>query len=791
MNTKHPVWALAFTVALTPMLPARADGGAFQPQELGSLSSVATVNDASALAVNPAALAFEPGTELFLSRSLNGLEQTNFFLAGNGFGSSWQQYRSNGRFLNDLTLGTSANLGYGLSLGGNFSYLQFLDNLGGNSATFDLSAMYRPNGVLSMGLSVQNLNNPVIGANSLKRYYRAGLGVRPFGDRLTLSLDGGWSEGDPSAQITPWLGVSAMPLSGLTINALVNNQLDYSLGLGFQFDQVGTGFLSGISHNRAAESDLLYATSSGLEAAHSLPLGFPHVAYMRLEGNLHDQPGPFDLQQRTYPGVLKLVERIDQAKEDSRVTGLVLELNNVRAGLADIQAVRDAVARFRTYNKPVVAYVVDAGMGAYYLATSANQIIQSPAGSLDITGLSSSIPFFHGVLEKLGIHPEFVAIGKYKSAPQQYTRSGPTAPAKEEEDALLDAQYEQMVDGIASARRMTPLEVKALIAHGMFTPPRAKEKNLIDAISYPDEVPTLLGKGRAIAQSLHIKKPTTWAIPDEISVISIDGTIARGLGGHNLIDGASVGSATLAAALSDARQNPNVKAVVIEIDSPGGDAVAADEIGRQIDLLRLAKKPVIVSMGNVAASGGYWAAAAGDRIYAEPGTITGSIGVFSGQFIFSGLMNTLGVTVSTSKRGAHADMGSGFRPLSKEELALLGEQARYTYVQFLNRVAKGRHMTPSAVDAIAQGRVWAGTSAKGIGLVDRFGDLQTAIDDAYKSAKLNPYTTMLAFYPRPENILEALSANSMDAQLSRTLDAAEGYSRVKNRLLMPGAASTP
>lgn len=775
----------AVLVGAEPAAAATMD--AFAPQELGSLSSVAAIEDASALAINPAALAFQRGGHLFLSRSVNGLEQTNLFLTGGGFGSAWQQYRAGGRFLNDFTLGTGIEGPGGLALGGTFSYLQFLDSQGGNSANFGLSAIYRPNPWFSTGLTVNNLTKPPVGGTAtLDRFYRGGVAIRPGTDRLTISLDAGWREGTPIDQVTPWLGVQAQPIPGFVVRGLVDNQLQYSLGLGMQFGQLSTGFMSGMSHGRVGASDVAYFATSDLTERNALNLGFDRLAYIRLEGTLADEPiNAFDIRQDYYPGVLHLTKRIEQAKADPRINGVVLDIRGLSTGLATIQELRDAITDFRASGKTAIAYVYTADVAEYYLATSCEKIVVHPAGTIAVRGLAATVPFFKGFFDKIGVKPQFVAIGKYKSAPEQFTRRSFTEPAEEQTRELLNAQFGQLVDGIAKARRLTKEEVTTLIDKGMFSPPLAKERGLVDAVAYPDEVPGLFEKGPALTYPLAVHKPATWGAPDVLAVVHINGTITRGESAGDLINGVTSGSATVTRALRDIRDNDQVKAVVIRVDSPGGDAVASDEIGREIDLVRESGKPVIISMGDVAASGGYWVAANGTRIYAEPGTITGSIGVFTGSFVFSDLLKKLDITTQTLKRGEHADMESGVRPLTEAELTMLRENARYTYVQFLERVAQGRKIATSRVDELAQGRVWAGSKAEEVGLIDKVGGLEVAIEDARAAAEMEPTTTVLEFYPKPGAVWETFDDSNMDAQIKRTLRAAETLSRTQSWLLMP------
>ena len=790
---------VALSLALAPA-PAYAVAPDFAPLELGSLSSAAGLEDASALAVNTAALAFQRSSELYFGRSLNGLDQTSLFLTGGGGGFAWQQFRtSDNRFLNAYRFGGSFEAIGGLAFGGSFNYLQFLDGQGGNSPDFGLSALYRPNSWVAAGLAVHHLNQPAVeaavgttGASVLRRQYRPGIAIRPGTERITLSLDGAWNEGDRIDAVVPWAGVQLEPIPGLTVRGIVNQKLDYSLGLGLQFGQVGTGFMTGVTGPRFAGSDMAYVTTSDLENRRAMRIGASRMAYMRLEGDLLDIPQSiFELRQDYYPGVLHLTRRIAEAKADPKVTGLVLDLRGVSAGLGKIQELRDAVADFKTAGKPAIAFVTDPAMGEYYLAVAADKIYQHPAGSLDLKGLSMTTPFFKGFFDKIGVQPQFVGIGKYKSAPEQFMRKDLSDPAREQEEALLTDAYDMIVDAIAKARRLSKDEVKAIVARGMITPPVAKEKRLVDDVVYPDQVPGLVEKGSANTYHLAEYKPDTWALPDKLAVVVIDGSITRGESdGGNLIDGSNSGSATVTRALRALRKDDAVKAIVIRVDSPGGDAVASDEIGREIDLIRLENKPVIISMGDVAASGGYWVAANGTRIYAEPGTITGSIGVFSGHFAFRGLIDKLGITTETIKRGEHADMDGGARPWTEAEQAMIRDHARYTYVQFLDRVAKGRRMATSRVDELAQGRVWSGVRALDNGLIDKFGGLEAAIADARQMGELDPTRSVVEFWPKPGSLWETFDDSNMDAQLRRTANAVKRYSRVNTWLIAPQAEPT-
>ncbi len=795
-----PTLVTALGVVAAPV-QASTPYGSFLPSELGSLSSVATVEDASALAINPAAMGFQRSSEIFLSRSLNGNDATHALFTGGGGGSAWQQFRTpQDRFLNQYLFGGAWTPFNGLALGGSFGLMQFLDAQGGNAADLGLSMSYRPSPWFSAGLVVNHLNQAAVGRRiegtglgldvaTLKRRYRGGVAIAPGTRRILVSLDAAWEEGAAADTVDVWLGLQGEIIPGLTLRGMADPKGRISLGVGTQFGQLGAGMMAATPTGRIGSSDLMYVTSSDWTAKRSLQLGIPHLAYVRLEGDLGAQGGGLlDLRSLVYPGVLHTTRRIAQAKDDPLITGMILDLRGVTLGVGRLQELREAIAAFRAAGKTTAAYITDPDLGEYYLASACERIILHPGGSLSITGLSTTIPFFKGVLEKLGVQPQFVAIGKYKSAPEQFTRKDLSQTAKEQDQALLADQFEQMVMGIASSRRLSREEVIALINRGIWTPPAAKDKSLIDAIMYPDQVPEYLAKGPAFNYGLDVVKPDTWGEADIVAVVRIDGDITRGEGSdQDLLTGRSAGSATVTRALREIRQDDRIKAVVLRVDSPGGDAVAADEIGRELDLLRLQNKPVIVSMGDVAASGGYWVAANGVRIYAEPGTITGSIGVFTGQFVFKGLLDKLFITTETLNQGAHADYQSGLRPMTDQELDLLREGARYTYGQFLERVAQGRRMSVNRVDQLAQGRVWSGTRALDIGLVDRPGGLETAIQDAMQTAALNPDLTVLQVYPRPGSLLETFDDSTMNTQLKRATQRLETWQRTRTWLLAPSS----
>lgn len=767
--------ALALACWWVPTAPAWAQTASgsspLYPTELGTLSSVAGVVDATALGVNPAALAFQSGSEAFLSRSLWGsAEATNLFLAGPSWGSSWQQLRHSSGYLNAFNSGAAWPLGYGLAVGGRLGLLQGLGTGGGAAPDLGLGLLLRPSAWFSAGLALDHLTQPALGASPLARRYRLGMALRPLGPRLTLNADLGWREGDPWLQAQPWAGLTAEPWPGLWLRASGNLQGEASLGMGVELGHLASGLMvpaPGLPGAGGGQA-IAYARTTERRAPRPLPLGPEGLAYFRLEGDLSQDPSWWSFGEVPQPGVLALTQALARAGQDPKVTGVVLHLGTLSLGMGRLQELREAILAFKATKKSTLAYLSDGSLGSYYLACAADTIAMHPGGALDVKGFASTDYFLRGLLDKLGVVPQFVGVGRFKSAPEAYERGGRSEASREQDEALLDAMFGQVVGAIAQARRRDPAEIRRVIDRAILTPQLARELGLIDQIAYPDEVPALAKAPGAWAYRLEPERVEVWGEPDQVALVLVDGPMARGVSSRNLLQGASVGSDTIARTLRALREDARVKAVVVRVESPGGDALAADEMGRELDLLRLAGKVVVISMGDVAASGGYWIAANGTRIFAMPGTITGSIGVFSGYFATAGLMAKLGVVPETLRRGLHADMDEGHRLRDAAELDLLRDQARHTYGQFLARVAKGRRMEGARVDAVAQGRVWAGAQAQALGLVDELGGLEAALAEARRLAKLDPARSVLELYPKPLAPWELGQDSGMEGQLRRT-----------------------
>lgn len=472
---------------------------------------------------------------------------------------------------------------------------------------------------------------------------------------------------------------------------------------------------------------------------------------------------PFSLAslRRDQPSLREICAGISRAADDDAIDALVLHVGGVSWGWARIAEFRDALALFRDAGKPVYVSLAGGDEQSYLLATGADLVSMPETAILQLDGLTLSAMFLRGTYDKLGITPNFASVGEYKSAVETYTRTGFSAPARAALESLLDEEYGLLVDSLASARDLAPDSVRRLIDEGPFTARAALHAGLLDTLLDEPSLDALAGQadGRSLGTtslSRYVRgtKDATSLGEPEIALIVASGAIVPGRSSSNPWSGEQCGSETMVSALREARNRRAVKAIVLRVDSPGGSGQASDDIWQEVRRAR-AQKPVIVSMSNLAASGGYYIACGADRIVAEPTTLTGSIGVFGGKLNLLGLYQKLGLNIETVSRGRNAEMLSPFRDFTPQERDRYQAQLDDFYRVFLARVAEGRGMSEERADSLGRGRVWAGLSAQRFGLVDTLGGLNTAVAVARSRAGLSEDATVrLELYPRPKHSFE-------------------------------------
>ncbi|HMT06975.1 MAG TPA: signal peptide peptidase SppA [Pyrinomonadaceae bacterium] len=444
-----------------------------------------------------------------------------------------------------------------------------------------------------------------------------------------------------------------------------------------------------------------------------------------------------------------LLTQIRKAKVDKRVGAVLLDINFPGIGWGKADELRDAIADLRTSGKPVYAYMEIGSNMEYYIATSAEKIFLPPSGDIYINGLAAEAMFYKGSLDKLGVEVDAIQIGpKYKSAPDRYTKKEMGDGQKEVTNALLDEFFGRFTNAIAAARKKTPEDVKALIDNAPFNATQAKANGLIDDAFYREQVDAELksrlgysdtDKLRTISGSRYREIPSDSLglnNGERVAVIYASGAITSGSSGGGPLDGETVGSDTVVAAVNDAADDKSIKAIVLRVDSGGGSALASDLMWYALENAK-AKKPVVVSMGDAAASGGYYIATNANKIVAEPSTITGSIGIFVFKPNIKGFYDWIGISNEYTMRGKNAGIFRATEKWNPDERAKMESQISSVYYDsFVPKVAKGRNKTVEEVNTLGQGRVWTGTQAKANGLIDEFGGLEKAIEIAKQLAEL-------------------------------------------------------
>ncbi|MBZ5658530.1 MAG: signal peptide peptidase SppA [Acidobacteriia bacterium] len=463
-----------------------------------------------------------------------------------------------------------------------------------------------------------------------------------------------------------------------------------------------------------------------------------------------------------------VVDAIDRGANDDRVVGMVAKIGAAPMGTAQVQEIREAVERFRAHKKFAVAYAetfgeFGPGNGSYYLATAFDQIYLQPSGDIGLTGIIMESPFIKGTLSKLGVTFRGDHRYEYKNAMNTFTETKYTAPHKEAMSAIMNSWFNQMKDGICQARQIAPDKFQALVDAGPYLGQEAVTAKLVDGVAYRDEVYGKVKSRAEGAELLYLEKYLDRAgRPHEhgktVALVFGVGGVTRGKSDYDPVQGSqNMGSDTVASAIRAAVADKDVKAILFRVDSPGGSYVASDTIWREVVNARKAGKPVIVSMGDLAGSGGYFVAMAADKIVAQPGTITASIGVLGGKMLTSGLWDKVGLSWDEVHQGASATMFTGTHDYTPAEWARFQAWLDRVYVDFTGKVAEGRRLPKEKVLEIAKGRIWSGQDAKNLGLVDELGGYDTALKLAKKAAGIPESDEVkVVVYPRPKTLFEAL-----------------------------------
>lgn len=727
-------------------------------------ASIATVGDAQSLEVNPAGLGFMDKPELgygfqLAAEDLRGVanEAQSYFLAaglgwlGAGIGAQWLQKPDLGGRLQDyrkFTLGTGARFS-GFGFGANFNFFGSSDDerLDGLMSA-DAGLQLRVSEYFGAGLMARDLNGAFVREDrSLPTRLEASVALRLWDGRLVLEQAAQTNVRDryviltPRLTIEPIYGVRAFGRAGFSFTRVgdvpgahwdsLTAGLELSLGsIGVQYAAATQRFEPN-SNPRYSAITAYHWISPGKKRP--LVPATRRWIYVNMDRAISEEPvsGLFQTRTRSYLSVARELERLGTSDE---VEGVVIGVGGATLGYGQIWELRRLLRRLEENGKKTIAVVGSSSLRNYYLATAASEIWYSPTDVVGPQGLRSRFISIRGGLEKLGVEAQFVRIGDYKSTPEMFLRDEPSEENLEQRTAYIDAYWDEIIDGIAASRDKAPDEVRNLLAK-THLPDEAVEAGLVDRLVYPDEVESLIRKEHGDV-SIEAGFPereyadARWGRGPEIAVVAIEGNIVQGNSGTNpLLNSTAAGSDSLAKTMEKLAKDPRVKAVVVRIDSPGGSAVASDLIYRSIRKVA-AKKPVVASMGNIAASGGYYVAAAADEIYATPTTTTGSIGIFAGKANIARLAARIGLAQKAVERGRPASYTNVWEPWTEEELEDLSRSMNYMYRLFLTQAAHTRPLEAEEIDKVARGHVWAGRDARERKLVDELGGVTDAIHRA-------------------------------------------------------------
>ena len=513
---------------------------------------------------------------------------------------------------------------------------------------------------------------------------------------------------------------------------------------------------------------------------------------LHMEGDLPEQsPVDYELPFVSQQQPLSIAENwqlLRNAAADPHIKAIILEPRGLGVGWAKLQELRDDIVNFKKSGKPVYAYLRGPGTREYYIATAADRIYVSPEDELDVKGMRAELTFVKGALDKLGVEMEFEHVGKYKDAPDMFTKTSSSPETREVINGLLDQFYGDFVSTVAQSRKKTPDEVRALIDNGPFVGPEALHGGLVDELAYEDQVfgaikdKLKIGDAK-IDEHDYAKLPAPAGVDGagtRIALLVGEGDIVRG-GTNDGAGGDMITSAGMTKLIRRVRDDNSIKGVILRIDSPGGDGIASDDILHEAILLSQ-KKPTVISMSDLAASGGYFIAMTGDPLIAYRATETGSIGVFFGKPNLHGLYDKVGVKTELLTRGRFADIDTLSEPLNDAQRAKLRTEIELFYKSFVEKVASARKRNYNDVEPLAQGRVWTGAQAKQNGLVDEIGGIDRAIEMVKQRAKI-PATDKITLVPYPprRNLLQVLMDREQLAEMESRLTESQVESKL-NRL---------
>ena len=708
-------------------------------------SSIAVSDDALATFFNPAGLGTGRALNLYYLRTYqsNWAGDDAFFLAvpNAGFGVEFATTDMDTDFTR-YTFSSGQHLGSSLYWGTSYSWINSDEKAYDKFGSLSLGFMYRRR-YLSIGAMARELNRPKLLGEKLGRTYDVGIALRPGTWRATLSVDMQKTQGVEGVELR--YALALQPIRELMLRGTINSNQSFDIRFGINIGNWGFGTDNSFDKNLNSQAG---------------------VGYFQFSNAPKTKPIPRRRMFLDVPmGYLAQLLRI--AKWDEDVAGVLIRIDGSGYGMGRLQEMSDAILDFRESGRFAICYLSNCSTGDYIVAAACDAVLMHPAAEMRLIGLRAERSFYKGALDMLGVRADLEHIGEYKSASEAFTRRNMSEAHREIQNVIMDDLYEQLVTAIATGRGWTQESVKNLIDRGPFTARAARSAELVDRLVYEDELPDIVteltdastdlvplseyARSGLYVQDWQVRQP-------KIAIIEAKGLMLTGSSFIDAFMGTQVmGADTIARAVQQVREDESIKAVVLRIDSGGGLVVAADIIWHELTRLTQVK-PLVVSMGDVAASGGYYIAAPADVIVAEPGTITGSIGVIGGKYSFKGLYENLGIQKEIIKRGKHADFYTDYSDYPPSEQAIVQKQIAEIYDDFITKVALGRAgLTKEKVDSLGQGRIWTGRQAQENGLVDKLGGLSLALAIAQERAGLEKKVVEVVRLPKQTWLSQLLS----------------------------------
>lgn len=736
-----------------------------------------TTDDAASIYTNPAGLAVRTGWHTYYHQSydLDRQSETMMALEGGPFGVGFHYSEYNQRILRNFSLGAGIKIGrqFFTGISGHWWSGSPADEVNSNShgARFerslrgfsvDAGLMVRPYDWFSFSFITRHLGDRDLPAH-VYQTYELGTAFRPYGARWTWMFDAVIRVRDFEDQdydeFQYRAGVEIESLDGVFLNAGMDNEENQIFGARFNFYRAAVQYDIYLKNEKVKRHGLGLVFSK-----HNFRTSLPdrrQLIRLIVGGKLQDEPPLFSLIGSSGSGVIDLLEQMERVRQDPEVVGLLLQIMPIETGAISgigglLQELRQAIVQIRKAGKVVVAYVESGGgLSEYYLASAANQVIIPPSATVGGLGALLTINRTRGLYEKLGIDWDYLTVGEYKST-FHHLADAVTDTQKKLIDGLIDDLYAQLLADISASRQLSAEQVENLAQGQFFTASQARNNGLVDELGYDEQARIVLGQQCDLESSdfarietidIRRKVPyrTSWKTPPRVAVIGLYGTIETGRSSHNLIWGArTTGAQTITHLLDRVKNDPEIAAVVLRIDSGGGSAVGADLIWYAVDGVKRTGKPVVVSMGDVAGSGGYLVGCHADSILAMPATLTGSIGVVAARPVLKRLFDKIGVTEEIYAKGDYRRLGARTEAMDDNERMMYTNLLESTYDMFVDKVAAGRGLSPRKVREIAEGRVYTGQQAIRVGLIDRIGSLTEAISAAASLAGINDgYETLI------------------------------------------------